>query len=204
LTHLFVVFSGLRHNAMGGDEGRKQRLTSLKAIDQIFERSLNSPGNPPTRCGGYGFGEGWINPTRTRTPGQPMALTRGFIKPVTIPTHRWDRPSRNAQSPMQISQGRGSLCCHATIMVWWCFWQPLKIVQQAHQHVHGKFKYSWTTASARIFCLICIHIPTCNCARTVLSSTWTNKVYYHLSSIIIINADSFTSQQNTCWTHPLF
>jgi len=70
---------------MGGNEGRKQRLTSLKGIDQIFERSLNSLRNLPARCGRYRFGEGWINPTHTCTPGQPVALTHRFLKPATIP-----------------------------------------------------------------------------------------------------------------------
>ena len=55
-------------------------------------------GNPLTHCGGYRFGEGWINPTCTRTPGQPAALTRGFLKPMTIPTHPKD-PITNPNQP---------------------------------------------------------------------------------------------------------
>ena len=73
-------------------------------------------------------------------------------------------------------------------MVWWCFWQSLETVQQTHQHVHGQLKYSWTAASARIFCLICFSFPPCNRSRTVLSITRTNKVH-HLSSIVFNNAD---------------
>ena len=63
-------------------------------VDLIFEQSLNCQANPPT-------------PTGVRTPGQPVALTRGFLKPVTIPIHvpthvfmkkekrkaRWNLPS---------------------------------------------------------------------------------------------------------------
>ena len=51
---------------MGGDEGQKN---GLEASDLVPSGVLNFGGNPPTRCGGYGFGEGWINPTCTRTPG---------------------------------------------------------------------------------------------------------------------------------------
>ena len=53
---------------MGGDEGQKN---GLEASDLVPSGVLNFGGNPPTHCGGYGFGEGWINPTHTRTPGQP-------------------------------------------------------------------------------------------------------------------------------------
>jgi hypothetical protein len=38
LTHLILVFSGLQQNAMGSDEGRRERL---KALDLIFGRSFN-------------------------------------------------------------------------------------------------------------------------------------------------------------------
>ena len=69
------------------------------------------------------------------------------------------------------------------------------ITQKAHQHVHGKFKYSWATASARILCLVCISIPTCNCTRTVLSTTRTNKVYQRLS-IIFHNTDCHLSAKH--------
>ena len=41
LTHLILVFSGLQRNAMGSNEGRRERLTSLKALDLIFGRSFN-------------------------------------------------------------------------------------------------------------------------------------------------------------------
>ena len=49
-----------------------------------FEWSFNLWGNPPTHCGGYRFGKGWINLTHTCTPGQPAALTHGFLKPMPI------------------------------------------------------------------------------------------------------------------------
>ena len=35
---------------------------------------------------GYGFSAGTEFPTRTRTPGKPVALTCGFSKPVTFPS----------------------------------------------------------------------------------------------------------------------
>jgi len=60
-------------------------MTSFKAVELIFEQSLNISGKPSNPWLGYGYGEGWTNPTRTRTPGQPAALTHGFLKPVTIP-----------------------------------------------------------------------------------------------------------------------
>jgi hypothetical protein len=78
----------LWHNTMGGGEGRMQRLTSLKVIDLIFRAEFEFRADPLTRLCGYGYGKGWTNLTRTRTPGQPAALTRGFLIPVTIPTPR--------------------------------------------------------------------------------------------------------------------
>ena len=40
----------------------------------------------PTNPGwGYRYGQGWINPTHTHTPGQPGALIHRILKPVTIP-----------------------------------------------------------------------------------------------------------------------
>jgi len=70
-------------------------MTSFKAVELIFERSLNISGKPSNPWLGYGYGEGWTNPTRTRTPGQPAALTRGFLKPVTIPSWKQWAQARN-------------------------------------------------------------------------------------------------------------
>ena len=42
---------------------------------------------PVYPCHGYGFSAGTEFPTRTRTPGKPSALTRGFSKPVPFPTN---------------------------------------------------------------------------------------------------------------------
>jgi hypothetical protein len=53
-----------------------------------FHVEFECVGRPTNPGWGYGYGQGWINPTHTRThtPGQPVALTCGFLKPMTIPT----------------------------------------------------------------------------------------------------------------------
>src|ERR1700678_4397330 len=38
---------------------------------------------------GYGYGRGWINPTRTRTLLYPAAVPGRVQQPVTIPRTRW-------------------------------------------------------------------------------------------------------------------
>ena len=48
-------------------------------------RSSNVWADPPTPGWGYGYGRGWINPTRTRTLLYPAATGTRVRQPVTIP-----------------------------------------------------------------------------------------------------------------------
>src|SRR5271168_4407940 len=43
--------------------------------------------DPPTPSWGYGYGQGWINPTRTRTLLYPAAVPGRVQQPVTIPNN---------------------------------------------------------------------------------------------------------------------
>ena len=64
--------------SVGGDGGRKN---GLQAVDLVSSgvQTCGVTRQPVVA------GTGWINSTRTPTPGQPAALTRGFLKPVPIP-----------------------------------------------------------------------------------------------------------------------
>ena len=64
------------------------------------------PSNPCTPGCGYGFSAGTEFPTRTRTPGLPMAFTHGFFVPVAFPTingHEAGHLSKDSESQMLLN-----------------------------------------------------------------------------------------------------
>jgi hypothetical protein len=71
----------LWHTTMGGVEGRKQRLTSLKVIDQIFGRSLNF--EPTRQPASAGTGMARVGQTQPVPAPQvnPRHLPAGFSNP---------------------------------------------------------------------------------------------------------------------------
>ena len=75
--------------------------------------------------------------------------------------------TKNAQWTSDLGQSWGTLCDYVAALVWWCFWKPLKTIQQAHQHVYGQRKPSWAASSTGIFCSVCSYIPTCIFSWTV-------------------------------------
>jgi hypothetical protein len=59
-----------------------------------------------------------MSPTCTCTPGQPTALTRGFLKPVPIPTRLGNIPVQNSKVQSEVAKSLESTCpVKATVFI---------------------------------------------------------------------------------------
>jgi len=66
--------------------GRESRTDSLSDELALFRAEFEIRSNPSYPCYRYGFLEGTNVSTCTCTMEKPVAFTRGFLVPVTIPT----------------------------------------------------------------------------------------------------------------------